>query len=48
MAAITAEYSRSRSAARVTNTSTIVVTAQATQNQPSMPFQPSSTAPSST
>ena len=45
MAAITAEYSRSRSAALVTTTSTIVVTAQAAQNHPSVPPHPSSTAP---
>ena len=45
VAAITAEYSRSRRAALVTTTRPIVVTAQAAQNQPSVPPQPSSTAP---
>jgi hypothetical protein len=34
---MTAEYARSRNAARVTTTNTIVVIAQAIQNQPNSP-----------
>ena len=48
VAAITALYCRSFSAARVTPTSTIVVTAQAAHIHPRIPLYPSSTSPLST
>ena len=45
---MTAEYWRSRKAARVATTSTAVATVQATQNQPSSPPQPSAMSPART